>query len=454
MSLPSIARYIYGIDMAKLSDWNSTHLANWLVAAVLVLVPFQGFLTVWLASLVGHYTLLRLWDDIALLIVFGVVCYWLAQGKELRGWLAGSLLMRLILAYGALTLLQGVVSFAKGDVTAKALGYGLLVNLRFLAWFVAVLAAARRSSWLREHWQQLVLWPAVVVATFAALQFTVLPHDFLVHFGYNTTTNIAPIETINHNSHYIRVQSTTRGANPLGAYLVVVLSSLAVLYFAAKRRWVWLAGGLVALLALYATGSRSAWIGALLALIFIAWRQLKTARARKLLGMITLVVLLVFGGAALLLRNNVSLQNALLHTQQHSKSATGSNSAHASALKNGLTDVLHQPLGDGPGTAGPASEYNSGHSARIAENYYVQIAQETGWLGAALFIGILGLVGRELYERVHSRLALVVFAAFIGIAFVNLLSHAWADDTLAFVWWGLAGIALGAGEAKAGNGKV
>jgi len=24
-----------------------------------------------------------------------------------------------------------------------------------------------------------------------------------------------------------------------------------------------------------------------------------------------------------------------------------------------------------------------------------------------------------------------------------MVSHAWADDTLAFLWWGLAGIALG-----------
>jgi O-antigen ligase len=430
---------------------RSTTLSNWLVAIVLVGVPFQGFLTVWGSTLVGHYTALRLWDDVLLLILASIVCGWLAKDAPLRRELGSSLLVRLILAYAGLTLLLGIVSLAKGEVTAKALGYGLLVNLRFLAWFVAVLAAARRSSWLREHWQRLVLWPAAIVATFAALQFTVLPHNFLTHFGYDATTNIAPIETINHNSRYIRVQSTTRGANPLGAYLVIVIATLAVLFAAAKRRWVWAAAGLVALLALYATGSRSAWIGVLLALIFIAWRQLESRRLRMLFGGGVVLVLLLFGGAALLLRNNVSLQNALLHTQQHSKSATGSNSAHASALKNGLTDVLHQPLGDGPGTAGPASEYNSGHPARIAENYYVQIAQETGWLGGVLFISILVLTGRELYRQVHgSRLALMVFAAFIGIAFVNLLSHAWADDTLAFVWWGLAAITLAGLPTKSG----
>jgi hypothetical protein len=29
-----------------------------------------------------------------------------------------------------------------------------------------------------------------------------------------------------------------------------------------------------------------------------------------------------------------------------------------------------------------------------------------------------------------------------------MLSHAWADDTLAYVWWGLAGIAMVTVEPK------
>jgi hypothetical protein len=106
--------------------------------------------------------------------------------------------------------------------------------------------------------------------------------------------------------------------------------------------------------------------------------------------------------------------------------------------------VFRQPFGDGPGTAGPASVYNGNHGSRIAEDYYVQIAQETGWLGLALFLSVVVLVAMELYAQIGiSRLALLLFASLIGVSFVNLLSHAWADDTLAFVWWGLAGIALG-----------
>jgi hypothetical protein len=202
--------------------------------------------------------------------------------------------------------------------------------------------------------------------------------------------------------------------------------------------------------ALYASGSRSAWLGAVLSLAALAWLQPRTRRARVFFGGAGVAVIVLAIGGYLLFKHNVSLQNEILHTQTNSAVKTTSNSAHASALKEGLKDVWRQPLGDGPGTAGPASVYNGSHPARIAENYYVQVAQETGWLGLAIFLCILFLVALELYEQAgESRLALVLFASFIGIAFVNMLSHAWVDDTLAYVWWGLAGVALTGSEKGA-----
>jgi hypothetical protein len=422
---------------------HANRFTDYLIAAVLVLEPFYAFLTVWGSSLVGHYTALRLWDDVLLLVLFALVCRWLARDTDLRSWFMNSLLVRLIFAYVLLTILLGFVSLAKGDVTPKALAYGVLINLRFPVWFLSVLLAARRSSFLRRAWPKLVIIPAAVVVVFGVLQYTVLPHNFLSHFGYNAATTIAPIETINHNNSYIRVESTLRGANPLGAYLVIVGSALGALYVHGKRKVVVAALGLVALGALYASGSRSAWIGTVLSLAVIAWLQLKSQRMRLIFGGASLAVVVLAGLGYLLLKNNVSLQNEVLHTQTNSAVKTTSNGAHASALKSGLKDVLHQPFGDGPGTAGPASVYNGDHPARIAEDYYVQIGQEVGWLGLALFLSILVLVAVELYEQAgQSRLALILFASFIGIGFVNLLSHAWADNTLAYVWWGLAGIAL------------
>jgi len=428
---------------------RTAKLADYLVAVVLALVPLHAFLTVWGSSLVGHYTVLRLWDDVVLLVLVGIACFWLAKDAALRSWFAASLLVRLIVAYAGLLFLLGLVSLTKGDVTAKALAYGLLVNLRFLAWFLVTVLVAQRSLWLRRNWAKILLVPAVLVVGFAVLQYTLLPHNFLAHFGYNATTTIAPIETINHNKHYIRVQSTLRGANPLGAYLVVVFSAIGVLCMAGRRRIVCGVFGAAALFALYASGSRSAWIGAVLSLGLAVWLLLNNRRGRLIYGVTSLAILALAASGFLLLRGNVAVQNALLHTQNHSNVRISSNDAHASAFTSNAKDLLSQPLGDGPGTAGPASEYNTGHPVRIAENYYVQIAQEAGWLGLALFLSIITLVGLELYQRAdESRLALVLVTSFVGLAVVNFLSHAWVDDTLAFLWWGLAGIALGSVPAK------
>jgi hypothetical protein len=418
--------------------------ADFVSATIIALVPFQAFLTVWGSSLVGHYTALRLWDDVLLLVLIGIAIMWLVGDAAVRSWFFSSLLVRVIFAYVVLTLLLGLISYLKGEVMLKALFYGLLINLRYPVWFLAVLLTSQRSPFLRRNWTKLLLIPAAIVVVFGVLQYTVLPHNFLSHFGYNAATTIAPIETINNNSRYIRVESTLRGANPLGAYLVIIISALGVLFVRGKRKILCVVFALIAFGALYASGSRSAWIGVVLALAVIGWLQLQSQRARMLFGGAGLVVLLLSVGAYLLLKNNVSLQNEVLHTQAHSAVKTTSNGDHVSASENGLKDVIRQPFGAGPGTAGPASDYNGKHPARIAEDYYIQIAQEVGWIGLALFLSILVLVSLELYAQVGtSRLALIAFASFIGIAFVNFLSHAWADDTLSYVWWGLAGIALG-----------
>jgi O-antigen ligase len=279
------------------------------------------------------------------------------------------------------------------------------------------------------------------VVVVGLLQYLVLPYDFLKHFGYSAGT-IYPYETINHNVNYIRVMSTLRGANPLGAYLVVLLSVLAAMYLRSKKKPVWqILLGVGAGLTLVLSFSRSAWIGAVLSGFVLVWLLSKTQRARQLMLAAVIVCGLVAVGILLAFRHNTTFQNTFFHTSDHSTIATSSNQGHESALKSGVRDMLHEPLGRGPGTAGPASVYND-HPGRIAENYFIQIAQETGWIGLGLFVAVNVLIGKTLWHRRDDPLALGLLAALIGVSFVNLLSHAWVDETLAYLWWGLAGIAL------------
>jgi O-antigen ligase len=203
---------------------------------------------------------------------------------------------------------------------------------------------------------------------------------------------------------------------------------------------------LACVVVLAATYSRSAWIGAFVGVGLIAASKLKHLFSIRSAVLIALAGTTILATGLYVLRDNDFVQNTFFHTDEHSLASTSSNDAHASASLTALKEVVRQPLGRGPGTAGQASVYNAGHDARIAENYYLQVGQEVGWLGLALFIAICILVAIRLYAIRQDPLALGLLAAFIGLVIVNMLSHAWADDTLAYLWWGFAGLVLGAYE--------
>lgn len=408
---------------------------------ILLLMPFHALLTVWGASLFGHYTALRLWKEALLALSIIGALYLLLTDHKIRFHTLSRRLVQLILAYIVLNLVWGLLALNQHDVTAKALGYGLVSNLRFLAFFLVTWAVALRMSRLRSHWKWLVLWPAAAVIIFGLLQVFVLPDDFLRHFGYSQAT-IPPVETINHNQHYVRIASTLRGANPLGAYLVIPISLLSVLMIRNGRNWrqgVFLAA---AAAVLFFSFSRSAWIGAALSVVIILFLSRLSRGSQRIALAAASVILIVGASLGVAFRQNIHFQNFILHTEEHSAIKTTSNDGHLEALKTGLNDVKRHPLGLGPGTAGPASYYNTGHPVKVAENYYVQVAQETGWLGVILFLLINLGAGYLLLVRRDDPLALSLFASLVGLSFINLLSHAWTDDTLAYVWWGLAGVAM------------
>jgi hypothetical protein len=418
---------------------------------IFYLVPFHAFLTVWGASLIGHYTALRLWSEVLLFICVIGVLYLFLSDKKIRSHTVPRRLVQVILLYIALSLIWGLLALDQHDVTAKALGYGLISNLRYPVFFLVTWSAALRLARLRIRWQRLVIWPAIVVVVFGLLQIFVLPNDFLRHFGYGPST-IPVLETINNNQHYVRFISTLRGANPLGAYLLVPISLLTVLLIRNGRNW--LQGLLMAgsLVVLFFTFSRSAWVGAALSVVVILFLSHLAANTQKIALAVAGGLVVIGALLAVAFRHDLNYQNFIFHTQKNSAVAATSDQGHLQALKAGLRDLRHNPGGNGPGTAGPASFYNTGHPVRIAENYFVQIGQETGWIGLVLFSLINAGVAYLLYLKRDDPLALGLLASLIGLTLINLFSHAWADDTLAFVWWGLAGVALAPNpKAEAGS---
>lgn len=417
---------------------------NLIVAAVLVWVPFAAFFTTWLSSETGHYTALRGLEDVVVVIGALVALIILCQNPKLRSKLKSQQAIWLIAAYTILEITIGLVALIKHDVSTKALGYGLLVDLRFLGFFVICLIAASQSKWLARNWKALVLIPASVVIAFGLLEHFILSYNFLSHFGYSLKT-IAPYETVNSNIGYFRIFSTLRGSDPFGAYLVLIISLALVLILKTKPLRGKLAYGLLllgALVDLYYSYSRGAWIGAFLSMaLLLIGHNIVNRKGRRILGLALVVLLIAVSLSFSLLKNNLTFQTDILHTNSNSPILIGSDNQHFTALKSGLSDIVHQPLGRGPGTAGPASVYNLA-PPRIAENYFIQIGQEVGWVGVILFVLINWLVAKALWLYKFDYLTLGLLSALVGITFINLVSHAWTDNTLSYLWWGLAGIAL------------
>ena len=416
------------------------------IAAILVIAPFYITLAVWSASLLHHLDLFKIWKELALAIMALIIAIFLFTQRGLAKRSLKSRLIELSVVYVSLILLIGVFDMLTHRVSRNAVIYGLLTDLRPIGFFLVayltfVISAQKKLPAM--NWKKIILIPALLVIIFGFLQMTVLPKDILKHVGYSNATT-APYQTVDNQPNIVRVQSTTRGPNPLGAYDLVIITALSVLLVKAKgRRQLWLGVFLaISLVMLFGTYSRSAEIGVLLAWLTLIAIYQKKWLAKHIFISIGAIVIVALIGVLAAERHNYFLQNIFLHTSNRSTSAVSSNAQRGQAIKSAISDVYHHPLGGGIGSAGPASRRNTKGPLKLAEDNYLQIGQEAGVIGMILFIAIIVVAGIELWRRRQDQLALILLASLVGLSFVNLVSHAWTDDTLAYIWWGLAGIAL------------
>ncbi len=417
---------------------------QWGIVAIFVVAPFYAPLTVWLASHVQHFDFLKIWKEIALtalgviLLIFSVAHY-----KQIKSLFRDKLFLSFFM-YICLTLVVGAFDLLSGRVARDAVIYGLLINVRLIGFFaLTFLSVVFKELHLRFSWRKLVFIPAGLVIIFGLLQLTVLPKDVLTHIGYSKNT-IVPYQTVDNRPDFVRVQSTLRGPNPLGAYLtlIIILATCSLLADKkARHRKQWALFIIAAGVVLFGTYSRSAWVGLALGFATILFARYRQKFSRGFLIACTVLGVVAFG-TLFGLRHNYAVENVLFHSSQRSSSAESSNEQRTRGLEGGSRDVLNQPLGGGIGSAGPASRRNVGKPARIAENYFLQIGQEVGIIGLGLFLVINIILLARFWDQRTTVLGLGMLASLVGLTFINFVSHAWTDDTLAYVWWGLAGIAL------------
>jgi len=415
------------------------------LAVIFAGIVVHAPLSVWLGSIWSENELLfKVWKEFLMIFAAGLTAamitrrhMWTELGRDKLFWC--------IVAYAGLhVLLVGVFR-----LNAEATLAGLAIDLRYVLFFGLVYVALRAISQYRQMFITISVVGAFLVVGFATLQLF-LPRDILAYIGYSQDT-IAPYLTVDKNNDFIRVNSTLRGPNPLGAYAGIVLATITAAlvrtraWLNTKYRWLIVILGACSLVALWISYSRSAWIGVAVAIGLV----LAATVARKLPRWSWIVACGVLGalvGGLLIARDTSFVSNVLFHENPEGGSSVSSNDEHAESLAFGLERLRQQPLGAGVGSTGSASLYTD--RPVIIENQYLFIAHEAGWIGLGLFLVIFGLIMWRLWQQRRVWLSLGVFASGVSLAIIGLLQPVWVDDTVSIIWWGLAAIALtGGGNA-------
>jgi hypothetical protein len=411
--------------------------------ALFIYMPFHIFLSQWLSTFTGGLETWKIGKDVftALLTVLCVVTIvWRRLYTKTYLWILG-----LTVVYGLLHLTLWFSTNQPADTGILATVYNVRIFCYALIGYSLALLIPN-SKILIPKFTRILIIVSTAVCLLALAQW-LLPKDILTHFGYSIDRGVKPAFFIDNKGDLPRVFSTLREPNSLGAYLLIastILTGSIIKYWKTNRRM--LLGGLLLLhiLILFLTFSRSALAGLLISQLLLLGYL-----ARSLIKKFAVplaVVLLTLSIGLFALRDQYFVQNFIFHSDENSESSISSNDDHFTAAQRGIDGVADQPLGHGPGTAGPVSVHSGG---LITENYYVQIAYEAGIIGLLLFIAALYFILKSLWKNRKDALAVYLLASFVGLALMNLLLHTWANEAVAITWFTLAGIVCGQYKSKA-----
>lgn len=421
------------------SEFLKRFLALGLLALVAVL-PFHTVLVVWATRNFGAIYVWNAWKEVLLILISGACVGLIVRDKKLKQSIFSRPTNRLIGAY----ILLNTLYFIVAGNHFRAL-VGLAFNLRFLLIFILAQVAVFYMPDFSQKLKKLILTTGLIVAGIALL-LHFLPVGILTHLGYDqpgtNTFGIPPaFHLVAGEASPVRAQSTLRGPNVFGALLILPLVILLFRIFDRSKREAdiyYLAPIIMGIVLSY---SRSAWLGALLAAGLVGF-FVKKIQMLKLWAVLAAICIFVVG-ASVFMRQNYYVKAIIFHESitQTSVTEETSNEGHIESSIEASAEVSRKPFGSGLGTAGPVSVIDGGQ-AKVAENYFLQIFQETGWLGSLLLIAIHGSLGIELWRRRRNQYASIALVAFVGLVLTNFLLHTWADEVVALTFWCFAGVAI------------
>lgn len=421
--------------------------AGWLEKAYLALctlmvlyIPFHAFFSVSLGVVSQQPLLVKAAKELLLVLIVIIGVWIVVRRRKLARQFVRSRLNQLAVAFVGWHFVVALLLHSNLGATLASLA----IDTRFVVFFLAVrLGMLLYNQTLRSYVLKAFVVSAVFVVGFGVLQQYALSSDILGYVGYGPDT-IQPYLTVDKNPDFVRINSTLRGPNPLGAYVMICLTAV-LSYLVSKREHlskIVLSGGALAIVAclsvLYASYSRSAWIGTIIAIgalvIISIGRQLRAV----VLGVVAAMLVLV-GAGYLVVKDASFFQTVIIHEDPNNQARkSSSNEQHLASLTSALERTIHEPLGAGIGSTGSASYF--GENKVVIENHYLFTAHEAGWLGLILLVLLQGSVLTVAYQHRRDWLAVSVCASGIGLIAIGLILPVFTDDTIAYLWWGLAAV--------------
>lgn len=413
---------------------------------VLAYMPFHIFLAQSISLLTGGLEMWKIAKDVALIgVVLFTICLVFKQRRWDRVFLG---LLGFTVAYG---MLHVVLWQLDPDAHHRSAMLGILYNMRLPLCLLLGYGAVRLlPKFVFSSAIPLVVIVGTIVAGLGVLQ-CFLPSDVLSHLGYGLERGTRAAFFIEDRPDLPRIMSTLREPNALGAYLVVPLAAASYVVTLRSTNKRIILGGAFALqlLALFLTFSRSAWLGAAVALGFVTWWHLGkpiVGFIRRWWPVVGVLVVLLLGGL-FSIRHTAFFQHYIVHSNPQEQVADlDSNDLHVELVKEGVKGIVAQPLGHGPGTAGLVSIQNP-NGTQLTENYYVQVGYEVGIVGLVLFISLNVWLYYRLWRQ-GGTVAKILCASFWAYVLINMLLHTWSNEAVAVQWWLLTGMALAAGANK------
>lgn len=401
-------------------------------------LPFHTLFTVWLATNFDRLYLWSAWKEILIAVITVLSFAVLLKEQKLRQQFLAKTYNKIALLYVGLCSIYVIIQ----GLNSTAL-VGFAIDARYVLIFLAAQVLGIQYVTQNKLAWRLLLIVSLMTALLALIQVLLLPPDFLTYFGYDrvgvNTPGIPPAShQVASSSELYRAQSTLRGPNALGAYLILPTILSAWLHFKQRKINFLVIAGLCSV-ALVLSYSRSALLGLLFGVGLCAIYLLKDIPTRfKYLGV---VVVIIFGVFSVVLWENQRFQVVVLHNNPEVVGVQ-SNQGHLELSLQAVRDVSQKPLGNGLGQAGPTSALDDQSKAVISENYFLQVAAEIGWLGFVLLVALHVLVIRELWLRRKDSYVVPVLLVFCGLVLTNLLLHTWADEAVAITMWFFVGLVL------------